>query len=168
MLPADTVADVVAGALHGVPNHKEDESVLTAIDHATSDAAIERTFGVMSQLRPHLEQAEYLEAVRHLMRTEGYALAALRNEGEVRAVAGYRVITMLYRGRILVVDDLVTDAGMRSRGYGADMLRWLREEARRRDCVEIQLISRLTRQDAHRFYFRHGFRQECLHLVADV
>ena len=138
------------------------------IDTAATDDAIDQTFEVMSQLRPHLDQADYLATVRHLMQTEGYALAALRDEGDVRAVAGYRVITMLYRGRILVIDDLATDAAFRSRGYGAELLGWLRDEARRRDCVEIQLISRLVRKDAHRFYLRHGFRTECLHLISDV
>ena len=140
----------------------------SGVDVATTDEDIEQTLAVMSQLRPHLAQADYLPTVRHLMRTEGYALAVLRDAGDVRAVAGYRIITMLYRGRILVVDDLVTDARCRSQGYGATMLHWLREEARRRDCVEIQLISRLARTDAHRFYLRHGFRTECLHLVSDV
>lgn len=138
------------------------------IANAATDTAIEQTFEVMSQLRPHLAPAHYLATVRHLMETEGYALAALRDKAEVRAVAGYRVITMLYRGRILVIDDLATDAAFRSRGYGAAMLGWLRCEARRRDCVEIQLISRLIRTDAHRFYLRHGFRTECLHLISDV
>lgn len=138
------------------------------IDNASTDDAIEQTFDVMSQLRPHLSRTHYLATVRHLMETEGFALAALRDDDDVRAVAGYRVITMLYRGRILVIDDLATDAAFRSRGYGAEMLRWLRDEARRRDCVEIQLISRLIRKDAHRFYRRHGFRIECLHLISDV
>lgn len=138
------------------------------IQPAETDSHVADTFDVMAQLRPHLDRERYVAGVRHLMQSEGYALAALRDGGVVRAVAGFRVITMLYRGRLLVVDDLVTDAVARSRGHGAQMLDWLRDEARRRECVEIQLISRVTREDAHRFYLRNGFRIECLHLVSDV
>ena len=140
----------------------------TLIQLATSDADIASTFDVLSQLRPNLERADFVQTIRALREAEGFCLAALREGGIVRAVAGFRTITMLYRGRILVIDDLVTDATTRSRGFGARMLAFLREEARRRGCVEIQLISRVTRKDAHRFYEKHGFRMECLHFVSDV
>lgn len=135
---------------------------------ASTDEDIRATFDVLSQLRPHLARASFDATIRQLMDAEGFRLAALTDRGRVRAVAGYRVITMLYRGRILYVDDLVTDAAARSRGYGARMLAWLRQEAGHRHCVEIQLISKLIRVDAHRFYKRHGFEVECLHLLTKV
>ena len=51
------------------------------------------------------------------------------------------------------VDPLV-----RNRGYGAEMMRWAIEEARRRDCSRVQLTTNKSRKDAHRFYARLGFR----------
>ena len=138
------------------------------ISRVKTDADIAATFDVMSQLRPDLDGNQYVSQVRELMRSEGFALASLTDLGHVRAVAGFRVITMLYRGRILVIDDLVTDERERSRGYGAAMISWLRSEAKSLNCVEIQLISRVVRTAAHRFYYRHGFRVECLHLLTDV
>lgn len=135
---------------------------------ATTDEDIHATFDVLSQLRPHLVRSSFVGTVRQLMDTEGFRLAALTDRGKVKAVAGYRVITMLYRGRILYVDDLVTDAAARSRGYGGRLLEWLRQEGRHRHCVEIQLISKLVRVDAHRFYQRNGFEVECLHLLTKV
>ena len=50
---------------------------------------------------------------------------------------------------------------VRSRGYGRRMLDWLKTEARRHDCSELQLISRVVREQAHRFYLREGFGIEC-------
>ena len=35
-------------------------------------------------------------------------------------------------------------------------------------CSEVQLISRVTREQAHRFYFRQGFGIECFHFRAKV
>jgi GNAT superfamily N-acetyltransferase len=68
---------------------------------------------------------------------------------------------MLYAGKLLYVDDLVSDETARSRGYGKQLLDWLKAEARDNGCSELQLISRVTREQAHRFYFREGLSIEC-------
>ena len=131
------------------------------ITQAETDAQIAATYEVMSQLRPHLSREEYVPLVRGMMESDGFRLAALSDEGEVRAVAGYRYMRMLYCGRLLYLDDLVTDERVRSRGYGKAMLDWLKAEGRREGCSELQLISRTVREGAHRFYFREGFGIEC-------
>lgn len=46
-------------------------------------------------------------------------VAFLEVDGEPRSVAEFRVMEKLWTGRILHVDDLVTDEAARSRGYGA-------------------------------------------------
>lgn len=135
------------------------------IEIAHTEEQIADTFEIMHQLRPHLVRQQYVPMIRHLMKKEGFMVAALRERGVVRSVTGFRVITMLYRGRILQVDDLVTDASNRSSGHGAMMLDWLKKEAGKRHCVEIQLISRTYRLDAHRFYERHGFLTQCRHFL---
>jgi GNAT superfamily N-acetyltransferase len=136
---------------------------LMKIEHAESDEQIATTFEVMRQLRPHLVREEYVPQIRALISSDGFRLAFLTDEGEVRAVAGYRYMNMLYCGRLLYVDDLVTDERVRSRGYGARLLGWLKDEGRRQGCCELQLISRVIREQAHRFYFREGFGIECFH-----
>ena len=79
------------------------------IEPAESDEQIAATFEVMRQLRPHLVAEEYVSQVRALMSSDGFRLAFLTDDGGVRAVAGYRFMNMLYCGRLLYVDDLVTD-----------------------------------------------------------
>jgi GNAT superfamily N-acetyltransferase len=133
------------------------------IEVAESDERIAATFDVMRQLRPDLVRETYVAQIRGLMASDGYRLAALRDGGEVRAVAGYRYMRMLYCGRLLYVDDLVADERVRSRGHGRRLLDWLKDEARREGCAELQLISRVTREQAHRFYFREGLGIECFH-----
>ncbi|HEX2573974.1 MAG TPA: GNAT family N-acetyltransferase [Polyangia bacterium] len=131
------------------------------ITQPQTDDEILATWDVMVQLRPHLQQGEYVATVRALMKSDGYQLAALIDDGVVRAVAGYRYMTMLYCGRLLYVDDLVTDERVRSRGHGKRLMDWLKAEARAHGCSEVQLLSRVTREQAHRFYFREGFAIEC-------
>ena len=138
------------------------------IEHATSEEELGATYEVMRQLRPHLDQREYVTLVQSLARTEGLHVLALVADSGVRAVATYRFIRMLYCDRILCIDDLVTDVSSRSRGYGSALLGTLKQIAIEHDCREIQLISRVTREAAHRFYFREGFGIECFHFRLPV
>lgn len=120
----------------------------------------------MQQLRTHLAEGDFVPTVRR-QNAGGYQLAYLEDEGEVRAVAGFRVIDNLYSGRMLYVDDLVTDSSVRSRGYGGQMFEWLKQRARGEGCRYLELDSGVQRFDAHRFYLAsrmhiasHHFRLE--------
>jgi len=118
---------------------------------ADSDTDIERCFPVLVELRPHLADDTFVRAARRLM-DHGYRLVFLEDAGAVRAVAGFRFLDTFAWGKILYVDDLVTRAPDRSRGYGAQLFDWLVEHARERGCDELHLDSGVQRFDAHRFY----------------
>jgi len=135
---------------------------------AHSDEAIAATFDVMHQLRPHLQRNDYVARMRALQESDGLRLFALSDQGVVRAVATWRLMNMLYCGRTLYVDDLVTDERARSRGYGSKLIARLKDEARTQGCSEIQLISNVKREAAHRFYFRENFGIECFHFRAGI
>jgi GNAT superfamily N-acetyltransferase len=139
------------------------ETVTLDIEQAETDAQIAATFAVMRQLRPHLVEDEYVPLIRGLMAGDGLRLTAVLEDGTVRAVAAWRIMTMLYCGRLLYVDDLIADERSRSRGHGARLVAHLKREARTLGCSEIQLISHTKREQAHRFYFREGFGIECFH-----
>lgn len=133
---------------------------------AESDQDIERCFPVMQQLRPHLLPAEFVPTVRR-QQAGGFRLAFVQEPDAVRCVAGYRVLDNLVGGRILYVDDLVTDSPARSSGHGAQLFDWLVAEARREGCRYLELDSGVQRFEAHRFYLRqrmilnaHHFRLE--------
>ncbi len=113
---------------------------------------IARCYEVMRELRTHLaSREEFVERVQR-QTTEGYRLAFLSADGEVRAVAGYRLFDLLFSGRTLYVDDLVTRAADRSAGFGGRLFDWLVAEARRENCRAFTLDSGVQRFDAHRFY----------------
>lgn len=129
------------------------------IREATSDEAVAACYPVLAQLRPNIASADDLIGRVARMRKEGYRLVCVVDQdGLVVAVAGFRVFEMLFRGRFLYVDDLVTHSSARSAGHGAALLAWLEAEARRHDCEELVLDSGVQRHDAHRFYLRERFR----------
>ncbi len=137
------------------------------IQCANDAEAILRCHPVMAQLRPQYSAQAFLAQVQAQMQ-EGYRLACGCSDDAVLTVAGYRVSRNLAWDRFLYVDDLVTDAGARSRGAGKAMLAWLMEEARRCGCAQLHLDSGVQRVDAHRFYAREGMRLSSYHYVIDL
>jgi GNAT superfamily N-acetyltransferase len=130
---------------------------------AESDADIARCFPVMVQLRPKLIESEFVGRVKS-MRAQTYQLAyASDTDGVVRCVAGFRRMDMLFSGRTVYVDDLVTDAASRSHGYGDQLLDWLVAKARAEGYDEFSLDSGTQRVDAHRFYLRKRMKISSFH-----
>ena len=135
---------------------------MPTIQIATTPEQIERCFPVMNQLRPKLIDREFVGRVQ-AQQSEGYQLAFLEHEGAIVSVAGFRVQNMLSSGKTLYVDDLVTDAGARSRGHGEAMIQWLIALAREANCNSFSLDSGTHRQDAHAFYLRNRLRITSFH-----
>ena len=123
---------------------------------------IERCFPVMVQLRPHLAVDEFVVRVQR-QRQEGYSLVYLEDDSSVKAVAGFRINEMLWCGRALYVDDLVTAEDERSKGYGDSLFDWMVEYARGQKCAQLDLDSGVQRAAAHRFYFRKRMHITCYH-----
>lgn len=125
-------------------------------------AAIASAWPVVRQLRPHLDQAD-LVAAWQVQQAEGFRAVGLFEDGVCRAFAGYRIQHMLAHGRILYVDDLVSDEAARGSGLGTRLMDWLIDEARREDCASLQLDSGTQRLGAHGFYFARGLHISAFH-----
>jgi GNAT superfamily N-acetyltransferase len=137
------------------------------IAHAETAESIRRCFPVMAQLRPHLQEDEFVERVAR-QRDEGYRLAYLEADAQIRAVAGYRYIESLAWGRFCYVDDLVTDSGSRSRAFGRTLFDWLVARAREAGCEQFHLDSGVQRFDAHRFYLARRMAISCHHFSMSI
>lgn len=146
---------------------EEAHSKSVSIRLATTDADIVRCFPVLHELRPALTVDDVVSRVR-LQQSEGYQLALLESAGEVQTVAGFRLQHMLWTGRTLYVDDLVTAAHARSLGRGKAMLDWLIAHARENGCQTFSLDSGTHRKDAHAFYLRERLRITDFHFALQL
>jgi GNAT superfamily N-acetyltransferase len=131
----------------------------SSIALAQSDQEISGCYLIMAELRPHIEPEEFLPLVRRLTEIAGFQLAYL-TDGEIKAVAGFRISEWLAGGKYLEIEDLVAKSGERSKGYGGKLFDWLVEHAKENNCLQVRLVSRLSRHDAHRFYLRKGMNLE--------
>jgi hypothetical protein len=129
---------------------------------AKEDQEIRDCYAVMAELRPHVEPEEFLVRVKRQMEIAGYHLAYL-TDGEVKAVAGFRISECLAWGKFLYVDDLVSKSVDRSQGYGGALFDWLVGYAKEAGCDEFHLDSNVRRFKAHRFYLNKRMAIECHH-----
>ena len=129
---------------------------------ARSDDEINACYPVMAELRPHVNQEEFLGRVKRQTAIAGYQLACAI-DSEVKAVAGFRISECLAWGKFLYVDDLVSKSDDRSKGYGGALFDWLVEHARANDCDQFHLDSGVQRFRAHRFYLQKRMAIEAHH-----
>jgi GNAT superfamily N-acetyltransferase len=129
---------------------------------AVEDDEIRSCYPVMAELRPHVAAEDFLQRVRRQMEIAGYGLAYV-SDGEVKAVAGFRISECLAWGRFMYVDDLVSKEGERSKGYGGQLFDWLVEHARGEGCEQFHLDSGVQRFAAHRFYLAKRMSIEAHH-----
>jgi GNAT superfamily N-acetyltransferase len=110
-------------------------------------------FPLIVQLRPHLDQAEFLR--RALRQTHGgYELVGAFREGRIVGVLGMRPVHTLMRGAHLHVDDIVVEETERKSGCGRALMDYAEADARARGMASVFLDAR---QDAIGFYETLGF-----------
>ncbi|GHF48398.1 GNAT superfamily N-acetyltransferase [Deinococcus metalli] len=116
---------------------------------------------------PATVSAAALQAHLRAAAPEGYCLTGAFEPGrpEAAAVAGWRVLTTLWQGRVLFVDDLSTVPDACGRGHAGALLAWLDDEARRSGCAALHLDSGTgeDRRAAHRLYHAHGLNISAHH-----
>jgi len=121
---------------------------ITELQH---DAEFEEAFPVVCELHDDLDERRYRELIPE-MRAAGYRMFAVREGGGIVAVAGVQRLTNLYYGRHFYVYDLSVTEGVRSKGHGERLLRYVEEVAREEGCGYVALACGRERDAALRFY----------------
>lgn len=127
---------------------------MSKIKFAETDEEIEICYAAMAELRPHILQDEFLEAVKRQMENYGFQLVYLSDGGEVKSVGGFRIAEWLAGGKYLEIEDLVSKNDERSKGCGGALFDWIVDYARRENCAQVKLVSHVRRYAAHRFYLK--------------
>jgi GNAT superfamily N-acetyltransferase len=139
----------------------------TEVKIASNDEEISSCFETMSLLRPGLQAENFVSQVK-AMKEEGYVLLYIQDGERVVAVAGYRILTMLYAGKLLYIDDLVTIESHRGKGYASRLLYHVYQRARQKNCISVQLDSGYARTEAHKLYFKEKFSINAFHFTRQL
>lgn len=104
--------------------------------------------------------ATYLRAFEAIDADPHQFLAVARREGRIVGTLQLTVIPGLARrGAVRAqIEAVRVHTDERGEGLGSDLMVWAEHEARRRGCSLLQLTSDSSREDAHGFYERLGYR----------
>ena len=137
------------------------------IKFAESDIEIGSCYPVMKELRPNIDQSDFIEKIRVQMH-EQYRLAYLESDSVVTTVAGFRTGHNLAWGKYMYIDDLVTAKNSQGKGFGRRLLSWLISNAEDMNCNQVHLDSGTQRNKAHRFYLGTGFDIKSFHFSKEL
>ncbi|MGA9639506.1 GNAT family N-acetyltransferase [Flavobacterium sp.] len=135
---------------------------MAEIKVAITELEIASCWQAISILRPMLERDRFVATIQGLQK-EGYCLLYIQEDHQTVAIAGYRIYTMLYCGKMLYLDDLSTLETQRGKGHATTLLNHLKEIALNNNCVSIQLDSGPSRATAHKLYFKENFTISAYH-----
>jgi ribosomal protein S18 acetylase RimI-like enzyme len=137
------------------------------IKHAEEKEDFLKCWEVVHELRPNLYPDRYLTLMLYMI-DEGYKLIYIEEDGKAVAFCGYRLTTMLHRGRSIYIDDLCTLTEARGKGYGRALLDYVLKEAKKEELQTIHLDSGHQRYDAHRLYLNFGFKITSHHFAMEL
>lgn len=103
------------------------------------------------------EIRQRIEAMRGI-REDHLVLVACTN-GEVVGWIGAEIARHLQSAPYMLITGLVVKDRARSLGVGKQLCRAAEEWSQRKGISIVRVTSRMTRERAHRFYLREGYRQ---------
>ncbi len=134
---------------------------------ADTDDKIMKCWDVIFELRPHLNKEEFLNKTKQIL-SENVMMVFIEEKNMAVAAGVFRVNYFYHRGKNIYIDDLTTLPEYRSKGYGKEILDWIKQYAIDNQVENIHLDSGVHRSSAHKLYFNYGFKITGYHFALDV
>ena len=128
---------------------------------------VDKLIPTLLELRPH-RSADELRKMLIAQMENGFQVVFIGDESLAFAVGGFRTLDVLFSGKTLYVDDLVTHSMHRKKGYAGMLLKWMIQFAKENGYDHFSLDSGHQRKDAHRLYLNHGLDITAHHFGKDV
>ena len=102
----------------------------------------------------------YYVAFEQIDRDPNHELIVAELDGEVIGTLQLMFLPSIsFQGGLRAqVESVRVDKSYQGRGIGSDMMKWTINRARERGAHVVQLTTHKSREDAHRFYERLGFK----------
>ncbi|GAB4382682.1 MAG: hypothetical protein Kow00121_43300 [Elainellaceae cyanobacterium] len=143
------------------------EPKMTSIRLAKTISELKQCYPIFVQLHTDLTEADFLSTIPRLQ-ASGYQMAYLEVNNAAKSVAGFHLGESFGWKKHLYIADLVTDQNSRSAGYGQLLLTWLKDYAKKQNCVSLHLDSKVTRHAAHKFYLNQNLIISGYHFLTEI
>jgi len=121
------------------------------IEELISCADLRMGFPIMKDIRPNISENRYVNLIKH-MQLEGYRIFSAWHNKQIIGLIGFSILTNLYYGRHIWINDLVVTKPYQSKGVGKQLMHYVEDIAKQEHCHIIALSSGLERTHAHHFY----------------
>jgi ribosomal protein S18 acetylase RimI-like enzyme len=122
-----------------------------------TEQELELAFPIIKNLRPQLDWESFVTLTEKARLCDQYTLVGLMDGENCLGVMGFRILYDFVHGQHLYVDDLVIHEAHRSRGYGAELLRFADKVAYESGCKIMRLCTGLDNQGGKKFYEKEGW-----------
>ena len=129
---------------------------------ADTPAILEAVYPVIRELRPNLTFADYTSLVAEAKARNEYELVAMFDSDKCVAAMGFRILYDFVHYKHLYIDDLVVTESCRSKGVGAELLKFAEQVAQERNCHGLRLCTGIDRKDSQRFYERNNWNARAI------
>lgn len=133
-----------------------------------TEAEIQQCWEVAFLLRPHLDKNNWSAMISEMMQNEKYSIAGIMDNDKFVAFAGYRSMTSLHSGDIIYIDDLCTLEAYRGKGFGSQLLNYVKAIAIAGNKDKVVLDTDFNNNTAQKLYLKNGFKLAALHLSCEV
>lgn len=134
------------------------------IQRLTTLDEMKKHHSLINQFYPKLDEQKYISRLQEMI-PKGYKQVGVFHQNQCVAVSGYWILTRLYCGRYIDVDNFIVDQQHRSAGIGKQLLHWMEEEGRQLGCRFSILDAYVENSGAHKFYHREGYQVRGFHFL---
>ena len=117
-------------------------------------------YSLMSELKENLDYNKFVKAYESNFNTDSvYYLILWENSvpiGFISIVINYQ---LHHADRVATIEELVVNKKYQGQRYGTILLDHGVKIAQKLECDVIELTSNFSREDAHRFYEKNGFKK---------
>ncbi|SHG15006.1 GNAT family N-acetyltransferase [Dysgonomonas macrotermitis] len=100
------------------------------------------------------------ERLEKLLESESDEVFVYTENGKVEAfITLHYSLQLAFDGDFCEIGYFVVDSSTRGKGIGKQMEEFAYQTAKNKGCSSINVFSRETRTDAHRFYERQGYKE---------
>jgi len=104
---------------------------------------------------------EIKDVFYRLLRNPATGIILAESDGQIIGFLDFTFrITLFYRGRAMIIEDLIIDEKYRRRGIGTKLVRFAEEIAEKNGCYAIELNSDLYRKETHHFWEAIGYESK--------
>lgn len=120
------------------------------------------------QLNEDLPLSELESRQAQMFEFENYRCFGLFEGDQLIGVSSGWITVRLYSGKQVEIDNVIIDASVQSKGYGAKFIAEIEQWAKANNCKTVELNTYTSNTRSHKFYYLHGFRILGFHFQKSV